>query len=223
MEGINAEQKPIEADAGQDYAEPNVIPKEIDALLQDCKKMIDDAKAIGQDIEKARAGPQKDVGKALDPIAGKLIDLDKRILKLAEKLEKLGKKILKNGEALRDKEKFTPELKPRFDEQGKLLENIGRLLQKIGNNFEVISDKLATVGTKINGDEGVKLKDYAEKLRDLSNRVKDKGAVVEEVGIKIQKLEPNAKDTGTDKDLEDMGKALGEIGNDLEAIAKVSF
>ncbi len=223
MEKIKAEQKDLEADTGKDYAEPNVIPKEIDDLINDCKKMVDDAMAIGKDIEKARAGQQNDVGKALDPIGGKLLDLDKRILILAQKLEKLGQKILKNGEDLRDKEKFTPELKEKTDKQGKLLENIGGKLQKIGSNFEVIADKMESIGKRIGGGDGPKLTKYAEELNDLGKKVKHKGAAVEKLGIEIQKLEPNVRDSGTDKDLQDMEKALGEIGNDLEAIAKVSL
>lgn len=221
MEEIKAEQKPIEDAAGQDYAEPNVIPKEIEDLRNKCKKLAKDAKDIGKQIEQARKGPSKDLGKALDPIGKKLLDLDKSILELAQKLEKLGQKLLKNGEDLREKEKFTPELKPKFDKQGELLENIGGKLKKIGRNFEVIGDKMGSVGTKLGGDDGSKLSDYADELKDLGQKVTEKGGSVEELGIKIQKLEPNVKDSSIDKDLEDMEKALGEIGNDLEGIIKV--
>lgn len=223
MEGIKKEQKPIETDAGKDYPEPNVIPKEAEDLIKECKTLAGDARNIGKQIEKTRKGPSKELGKDLSgPIGGSLLDLDQRIFKLAQKLENLGHKLWENGEALRDKEKFTPELKSKFDKQGKLLENIGRKLQNIGNNFEHIGDRMNSIGKRITGDEGTKITDFAEQIRDLSNRVKDKGAQVEQLGIQIQKLEPNVRDTTLDKDLEDMQKALGEIGNDLEAIAKVS-
>lgn len=221
MEAIKAEQKPIEDGAGKDYPEPNVIPKEIEDLINECKKLIDDAKKLGKDIEGVKKGSPKDVGVAMHPIAKGLINLDKSILALAEKLENLGKKLLKNGEHLRDKEKFTPELKPKFDIQGKKLESIGGKLQKIGRNFGVIAEKLESIGGKLDGNDGAKMKEYAKELKDLGEKVKNKGGSVEELGIEIQKLEPIIKDAGTEKDLEAMEKALADIGNDLEAIAKV--
>lgn len=220
MDEVKDEQKAIEADTGKDYAEPNVVPKEIDGLQKDCKKMADDAKAIGKQIEKARTLPSKGLGKALKPIGEKLIDLDKRILQLAQKLEKLGQKLLKNGEDLIDKEKFTPELKPKFDKQGKCLEDIGGKLKSIGKNFGTIGDKLESIGSKL-GEDGPKLKDYAKQLKELGEKVKEKGGSVEELGFKIQKLEPNVKDASLHKDLEDMQKALGALADDLEAIIKV--
>lgn len=221
LEAIQAEQKPIEDNTGKDYAEPNVVPKEIDDLINECKKLIDTARKLGKEIDGVKKGPPKDIGVSMHPIAKSLINLDKNILVLAEKIENLGQKLLKNGEDLRDKEKFTPELKPKFDTQGKRIESIGGRLKKIGTNFGIISEKLASIGSKLDGHDGTKMKDYARQLKELGGKVKDKGKPVEELGIKIQNLQPTVKDTGIDKDLEAIQTALGEIGNDLEAIMKV--
>ncbi len=221
METIDAEQKPIETAAGNDYPEPHVISKEIGDLITECKKLVDDAKKLRQEIDGIKKAPPKDIGVTLIPIVKGLVDLDKSILALAERLEKLGQTILKNGEALRDKEKFTPELKPKFDTQGKNLESIGGRLKKIGRNFGVISEKLTTISNELDGHDGKKVNEYAEQLKELGNKVKSKGSSVEELGIEIQKLEPIMKDGGTEKDLEAIETALGEIGHDLDAIAKV--
>ncbi len=192
-------------------------------MINDCKKGIDDSKAIAGDIEKARAGQSKDVGKALQPIGQALLDFDKRILVLAEKLEKLAQNVLKHGEDLRTKEKFPPELKAKFDKVGKRFENIGGRLKNIAMNFGIIGDRLGSIGKRIGGEEGPKLTNFGKEIKEFGDKVKAKGGSVEEIGIKIQKLQPSMRDAGTDKDLEDIIKALGEIGNDLEAIMKVSF
>ncbi len=221
MEAIKAEQKPIEDAAGKDYLEPNVIATEIEELIKECKKLIDDAKRIAKEIDGVKKGTPKDIGVTLLPVAKGLVNLDKSILALAEKIEGLGKKILKNGEDLVSKEKFTPELNKKFDIQGKRLENIGGKLKKIGKNFVVISEKLGNIGGKLDGQDGEKTREYAVQLKDLGEKVKAKGGPIEELGIEIQKLEPVEKDAGTEKDLQDIENALGEIGADLEAIAKV--
>ncbi len=223
MKAIQEEQKGIEASAGKDHPEPNAIEKTTEDLYNDCKKMVDDAKSIGKDIEKARAGQSHEVGKALKPIGERLLDLDKRILILAQKLEELGQKVLKHGEDLRAKEKFPPELKAKFDKVGKKIENIGGKLKNIGANFCVIGDKMMSIGNRIGGEDGPKLVDFAKQLKDLCHKVKEKGGSVENLGVQIQKLEPNMRDAGTDKDLEDIQNALGKIGNDLESILKVIF
>lgn len=176
--------------------------------------MIDGVKTIQKHIETVRAGQSKDFGKALQPIAMKLVDFVKRVLVFSENLENLGRRILENGEDLHEKEKFPQELKAKTDIQGKRLESIGSKLQKIGNNCEVIGDKMDSIGNRIGGDDG-------SKLTNLSNRVKDKGAVIQELGIKIQHLEPNVRHVGTDADLEDMLKALMEIVRELQVIMKV--
>lgn len=221
MKTIKEEQAGIEADAGKNYAEPKVLPKKLDDLINDCKKLIDDCKAIGKDIEKARAGPSKNIGKAMVPIGEKLLDLDKRILALAEKIEDFAKKKLNNGEDLRTKEKFPPELKAKFDKVGKKLENIGGKFKNIAKNFGIIGDRLGSIGKRLGGDVGPKLVDFGKQCKDLGEKVNVKASSIVELGIKIQKLEPNVRDAGTDKDLEDILNALGEIGNDLEAIMKV--
>ncbi len=190
-------------------------------MIKDCKKGIDDSKEIAKDIEKARAGQSKDVGKALQPICAKLLDFDKSILVLAEKLEKLAQKVLKHGEDLRSKEKFPPELKAKFDKTGKKFEHIGGRLKNIAMNFGIIGDRLNSIGKRLGGDDGSKLLNCGKEIKEFGDKVKAKGVSVEDFGIKIQKLDPNVRDAGTDKDLEDMLKALGEIGNDLEAIMKV--
>ncbi len=222
MEGIKEEQKAIEVDTGKDYPEPNAIPNKIDDIIKDCKKMADNVKAIEKDIQKAREGPNKGIVKALLPIAAKILDLDKRILSLAEKLEKLGQRLLTNGEDLREKEKYTPEIKPKFDKQGKFLENVGAKLHSIGQKFGVIADKIESVANKRGGDESQKLKDFAKQMKDLGEKVKLKGEAVKELGIRIQKLEPNVRDPALDKDLEEMQKILDDIVRDLEELRKVT-
>ncbi len=182
---------------------------------------MDESKEIAKDIEKARAGQSKDVGKALQPICQKLLDFDKRILVLAENLEKLAQKVLKHGEDLRTKEKFPPELKAKFDKVGKKFENIGSRLKNIAMNFGIIGDRLNSIGKRLGGEDGSKLINCGKEIKDFGEKVKAKGVSVEELGIKIQKLQPNVRDAGTDKDLEDMLKALGEIIKDLEAIMQV--
>ncbi len=220
---MQEEQKGIEADAGKNYPEPNVIPMTLEDLYNDCKQMVDDCKKVKKDIEDVRAGQSKDVGKAMQPICDKLLSLDKRILALAEKLEELAKKVLKNGEDLRSKEKFPPDLKVKFNKVGKKFENIGVRLQNIGKNFGIIGYKMGSIGKRIGGDEGSKLTKCSDELKDLADKAKVKGGHVEELGHKIQKLEPNVRDEGTDKDLEDMLKALDGIIQDLEAIMKVTL
>lgn len=145
----------------------------------------------------------------------------KRIFALAEKLEKLGMKILENGEDLKNKEKFTPELKPRFDTQGKVLENLGDKLVSIGRNFNVVGEKMESIGNRLKDGKTSQLKDYAKQIKELGEKVNKKGEVVKETGVKIQKLEPNVRDPETDKDLEDSQNALNNISQDLEGILKV--
>lgn len=183
--------------------------------------MVDDCKAITKDIEQARAGQSKDVGKALQPIGAKLLELDKRILILAQQLEELGKTVLKNGEDLRAKEKFPPELKAKFDKVGKKLQDIGGKLKNIAMNIGIIGARMGSIGKRLGGDDGPKLIEFSNQIKEFAEKVKEKAVSVEELGITIQKLQPNVRDSGTDKDLEDILKALGEIGNDLEAIMKV--
>lgn len=182
---------------------------------------MDDAKEIAKQIEKARASQSKDVGKAMNLVGEKLLSLDKRILTLSQKLEQVAQMILKNGENLRDKEKLTPELKSKFHTQGSKFENIGGKIKNIAINFGVIGDRMVSIGSRVSGSDGPKIKNYGTQLKDLADNITPKGGSVEQLGIKIQELEHNVRDAGTDKDLEDMLHALGEIGNELKAILKV--
>lgn len=227
LEIINEQQNQVEADAAAHYPEKKIVQKKVEGLLVDCKKLINDAKGIQKELEKVRDGHPRDVGKGMEPIGNKLVDLAKRIFGLSEKLEPLGKQILKNIEDLRVKMKFPPKLKAKTDIQGKRLENSGGKLQSIGRNVGVLGDKLNSIGGRVEKDIGPKLKDYGGKLKDSGEKIKDKGGPVAEVGIKIQNCEPIEGDPEADKlnakDMDDMQKALGEIGKDLEAILKVNF
>lgn len=215
------EQNSIESAAGIAYAERNAIPRIVEGLIADCRKLVDDAKLIGKNLEYSKTGQSKDVCKSMLPIAVKLLDLDKRILLLAEGVEKLGQKLLKNGEDLVVKEKFSHELKGKFDVQGQKLESIGDKLQSIGKNIGVIGDKLMSIGSRCNEEDGPKLRGYGQQLIALVDKVMGKGITVKELGIKLQKLEPNVRDTETDRDLNDMLKALNDVVRDLEEISKV--
>lgn len=192
-------------------------------MINNCKKISDDAKNIETQIKKVREGPSEGIGKALKAIGESLMNLFKRILVLANNTEKLAQKMLKHGEDLKEKEKFTPELKLKVDKQGKCLENIGVKFKTMGKNFGTIGDKMESIGNQLGEDGGPKLKDFGRDFKELGVKLTDKGTSVEELGIKLQKLEPNVRDAETDKDLENMKIAFDDISNDLEGIIKVRY
>lgn len=227
---MQKEQNAIEKGAGSNYPEPGSIEKECEDLYNECKKMVDTAKQLRQQIDGVKKGPPKDVGVSMHPIVKGIIKLDKSILTLAENLEKLAQKVLKNGEDLISKGKFTPELKAKCDKVGKSFENIGGRLKSIGKNFGVISDKCSSIGDKLDGFDGEKMKEYAKQLKELADKTIEKGGSVEQLGIKIQKLAPNQgttpKPAGNNenaKDLEQIQQDLGDIAKDLENMIKVSY
>lgn len=223
LEVIRQEQSSIEAATGNAYAEPNAIPKIVDGLIADCRNVIQDAKAISKDLERAKAVQSKDVGKILVPIGEKLLYLDRQVLLLAQSIEKLGQRLIKNGEDLVNREKFTPELKMRTDTQGKRLQSIGQKLKNIGLNFGVIGNKFGSIGSRRHGGDGSKLNSYGDQLKILGEQIITQAGSVEKTGIELQKLEPNVRDKETDRDLDDIQNALAAIIRDLEDIIKASL
>ncbi len=119
-----------------------------------------------------------------------MLSLEKRILAFSENIEKLAQRLLKNGEDLVNKEKFTVELKTKFDTQGKRLENIGQKFN-IGKHFGIIGDKMGSIGNRVGGHDGSRLNEYAGNLKNLGGKISLKGGSIEKLGVELQKLEPN--------------------------------
>lgn len=215
----------MENEAGKDYPEQKVIPKIVEGLYKDCKKLIDDVKEIEKLLKKTREGPPKEVGKSLEGVGNKLFDLGKRILELAEKIVTVGQKMLKNGKEMSDNKMLVPALKAKTDVQGKKLEDTGDKLKRIGDNFDKLGEKLENIGGRVKEDSGPKLVDFGSKLKDLGAKIKRKGETSCELGIDLQNLKPYIRDKGKDKanadDMEDIQKALSAILVDLDSLRKV--
>lgn len=201
------------------------MPHDIGKLHKDCKALAGEAKKIGEDLQKVRKGPPNDIGKPLEGISSRIVELAKKILELATNLEDTGKALLKNGEALRDEGKLTPEINNRLKVQGKKLQDCGSKLVNIGKKIDPsISERISNIAGRLEKDQpdiGKALKNIANELKPLGAQIGEKGQACDKIGEALQKLEPSIKDPGINKDLEDIETALGEIGNDLEAIKKV--
>lgn len=191
-------------------------------MRENCETLADDTNQLEKELDQLKTSSSSDLGSKLEAIGYKIFDLVERILAVANELEEVGETLFRNGERLKDRGKLTFEINKMLHSQGETFESVAGKIKDVGSMVQNVSNKMGDFGKRLKNKDCL---DLGLKLNDFSGKIKVKGEDVEELSIKLQELVANGyvpvSDNGYVQDIEEVQRALGDVGNDLGFMLKV--
>lgn len=194
----------------------------MEKVRENCETLADDTNQLEKELDQLKTSSSLDLGSKLEAIGYKIFGLVERILAVANELEEVGETLFRNGERLKDRSKLTFEINKKLHSQGETFESVAGKIKDVGSKVQNVSNKMGDFGKRLKNKDCL---DLGLKLNDFSTKIKVKGEDVEELSIKLQELVANGyvsnSDDGYVKDIEEMQRALADVGNDLGFMLKV--